>query len=218
MSDIQIEEKVEEKQNIPSHHQIPKLGIVLSLVFILVMLTVGIYYLSTRISIRRESLEKPNEDIRQETSVPSIDKSSANKELKQTQWVNCDDVRDVIEENNRLYVACNGGVLVVDKTSGKVVDQISMTQGLSNHTTTSLAKKGNILYIGTQDGFTIFDLSSRQAKKISVSKGLVNGANIFLALDGDILWIGTFDGLSRYDTISGQITNYKEELDRKSVV
>lgn len=46
-----------------------------------------------------------------------------------TQWINCDDVRNVIEENNSLYVACLGGVLIID-TSGSVIDQISMTDGL----------------------------------------------------------------------------------------
>lgn len=128
------------------------------------------------------------------------------------QWVNCSDARDVIEERNTLYVACYGGVLMVDKNSGNILDQITQTQGLGNSTTTSLVKKDGKLFIGTQDGFTIFDLNSRQAKKISVEEGLVNGANIELREDGNDLWVGTFDGVSLYKTDTGEITNFREEL------
>lgn len=128
------------------------------------------------------------------------------------QWINCDDIRDVIEENNTLYVACLGGVLVIDKSNGKVIDQISMTDGLSNAVTNSLAKKDNILYIGTQDGFTIFDIETKIAKKISIQEGLISGSNIKLALDGDDLWVGSFEGLSRYSLLSGKIENFTTEL------
>lgn len=134
------------------------------------------------------------------------------KKAPAQQWINCNDARDVIEEVNTLYVACSGGVLVVDKNSGNIVDQISMTNGLGNSITTSLVKKRNTLFIGTQDGFTIFDLNSRQAKKISVGQGLVNGSNIELREDGDNLWIGTFDGVSLYKINTGEIVNFRGEL------
>ena len=144
-------------------------------------------------------------------SKPTV-KQSPSPQATFKQLVNCQDQREIIEEENKLYVACLGGVLVVDKNSGKVLDQISMADGLGNLTATALIKKNNDLYIGTQDGFTIFSLISRKAQKISVGQGLVNGANIILTLDGDILWVGTFDGLSRYDTNSGQITNFQNQL------
>ncbi|OGD63504.1 hypothetical protein A2160_01035 [Candidatus Beckwithbacteria bacterium RBG_13_42_9] len=128
------------------------------------------------------------------------------------QWVNCDDVRKVIEDQDKLYVACLGGVLIVNKNSGQVVDQISLTQGLSNSTTTDLVKKGGKLYIGTQDGFTIFDLAAKTAQKFSVAQGLSNGANITLADDGQYLWVGTFDGVNRYNYQTEEIQSYKSEL------
>lgn len=128
------------------------------------------------------------------------------------QWINYDDVRDIIEEGNELYVACMGGVLIYDKAKNSVSDQITMSKGLGNFTTTSLAKKGNVLFIGTQDGFTRYDLATRKAKKVSVPEGLVNGANIYLALDGEDLWVGTFDGVSRYNVATEKIDNFKTEL------
>jgi len=132
-------------------------------------------------------------------------------EIKPSWWINCNDVRDIIEENDRYYVGCLGGVLVVSK-DGRVIDQISMANGLGNNTVTSLVKKDNILYIGTQDGFTLYDLLNHTGKKISVNEGLVNGANIVLAEDKDKIIVGTFDGLSFYDTKTKEITNFKAEL------
>ena len=131
-------------------------------------------------------------------------------------WINCSDVRKIIEEGGKRYVACFGGVLVVDKATGKVTDQISMVEGLGNYVATDLVKKGDVLYIGSQDGFTIFNLKTRVARKISVGEGLVNGANIKLADDDTDLWVATFDGVSRYNYETGKITNYKSELAENS--
>lgn len=128
------------------------------------------------------------------------------------QWANCDDVREVIEEGYLLYVACMGGVLVVDANSGEVRDQITMTQGLSGATTTSMIKEGNMLYIGTQDGFTIFNLVTRESKRVSVKEGLISGSNIELAKDGNDLWIGSFGGLSLYKIDTGVIQNFTREI------
>lgn len=150
--------------------------------------------------------------------------SSLNKSVSQTkrdikeipitnkQWINCSDVRDILEEGEKMYVACLGGVVIINKSTGEVLDQITMTQRLGNNVTTSLVKQENDLYIGTQDGFTKFNLKTRQAKKISVKEGLISGANIYLALDGDNLWIGTFEGLNLYDTKTGSISTFTKEV------
>lgn len=128
-------------------------------------------------------------------------------------WINCDDIRQVIDDGGVLYAGCLGGVLVVDKNTGEVKDQLSMVNGLGDLTGNSLVKKGDILYVGSQDGVTIFNLKTREAKKVSVKEGLVNGANIELYPDGDNIWVATFDGVSLLNTTSGQITNYTSQLD-----
>jgi hypothetical protein len=126
--------------------------------------------------------------------------------------VGCSDIREVVEENGRYYIACIGGVLVLDKNSGQVLNQITMSKGLSDFVTTGLIKKGNTLYIGTQDGLTIWDLYTNTGKKLSVGEGLPNGANILLKEDGKYIWIGTFDGLARLDTENGRLETFREEL------
>lgn len=127
-------------------------------------------------------------------------------------WINCSDVRSVIEEGNNLYAACFGGILVIDKNSGKVVDQIGESDGLGNAIATSLIKKGSILYIGTQDGITIFDLETRKVQKISTEEGLINGSNMLLREDEGKIWVGTFNGVSLLDTKSNLVKNYTSEL------
>ena len=131
------------------------------------------------------------------------------------QWINCNDVRDIISEGDTLYVGCYGGVLILNK-NGQIQEQITKTSGLGNHTTTSLVKMGDTLYVGSQDGFTQYHLKTKEAKKISVNEGLVNGSNIVLKEDGTDIWVGTFDGLSKYSTTTGVITNYRTELANKS--
>ncbi len=77
----------------------------------------------------------------QKTNLPNVKigmptRNSGSVTLDQNlRWMNCADMRDVIEEKDRLYIACLGGVLVVDK-EGKVIDQITMADGLGNQTAT----------------------------------------------------------------------------------
>lgn len=87
-----------------------------------------------------------------------------------------------------------------------------MANGLGNEVVYFFIKKGNIFYIGTQDGFTIYNLLNRTSKKISINKGPVNEANIILADDEDKIIVGTLNGLAFYDIKTGRITNFKEEL------
>ncbi|QQG41634.1 MAG: PQQ-binding-like beta-propeller repeat protein [Candidatus Woesebacteria bacterium] len=131
-------------------------------------------------------------------------------------WINCEDKRQVIEEGDLLYVGCLGGVLVLDKKTGEVRDQISVAEGMGDATANSIIKRGDILYIGTQDGVSVFNLKTREAKKIGVKEGLVNGANIELAADGDKIWVATFDGVSLLDPNKGTLTNYTSELDAEA--
>jgi len=123
-------------------------------------------------------------------------------------WINCGDVRQVVDDGGSLYVACGGGVVIADKATGKVTDQIGEADGLSNRIATSLVKIGDNLYIGTQDGMTIFNLKTRQAQKISVKEGLPNGANVEVVGDGTNIWIATFNGVGLYDTVAGKLTSF----------
>lgn len=134
------------------------------------------------------------------------------KEIKAKRWISCTDIREVIEEEGKLYVACLGGVLVVEKNSGKVLDQVGMSEGMRSGTATSLVKKGDELYIGTQNGFSRFNLKTRELKNVSVEEGLSSGANIELADDGEYLWVATFNGLNKYRYSDGKLEKFGVEI------
>lgn len=184
------------------------------LIFVLVLALlagVGIVALITvRLIINKPQL---SEEIAP-TPTPTV---AQVKLTKTHRWLNLNDVRQVIEDGNKLYLAVMGGVVVVDKDTGRVLDQITMVDGMRNYTATSMVKKANTLYVGTQDGFSIVDLATRQIKNISVQEGLVNGANILLREDGDNLWVATFRGVSVYNTKTGELKNYQAEFDNGSV-
>lgn len=193
-------------QSLPSFQKRMMMFGLVALVFISVLVIVLLY---ARGQSHVTVLDKPEKPF-----IPSPTAVSPKSKGLQVakQWVDCSDLRDVIENDDTLYVACMGGVLIYNQDKGQVTGQISMTDGLGNNTVTNIQKSGNTLYIGTQDGFTIYNLVSKTGKKVSVTEGLVNGANIYLALDGERLWVGTFKGLSSYNTKNGAITNYGKEL------
>lgn len=131
---------------------------------------------------------------------------------KTSQWLNCNGTRgSLIEESDRLYLACDSGILVITP-QGQVIDQFSMADGLKNNFVNALVKQGSTLYAGHQDGFSVINLTNRSVKNVSVEHGLINGSNIILAADRQYLWVGTFDGIARYDTQTGEIKNFHEEL------
>lgn len=134
------------------------------------------------------------------------------EEINFKSQINCSDIRAVVEENGKEYIACYGGVIIRDKATGKIEKQISMADGLGNYITTDLIKKGNNLYIGTQDGVTFWDLNKNKATKLSVDEGLPNGANIVIEEDGNFIWIGTFDGIARLNTQNNEIKSFKKEI------
>ncbi|MBI3984387.1 MAG: hypothetical protein HY344_00380 [Candidatus Levybacteria bacterium] len=157
------------------------------------------------------SIPAAENDVDNDTSV----KTSQQPTLPR-QWSDCDDVRDVIEEENTIYVACLGGVLILDK-KGNVKDTLTMAQGLNSQTVTSLEKEGDILYIGGQKGFNIFDLKEKNIRGFTSDNGLISNSNIELALDRNYLWVGTFEGLNRYDTKTGEMKSYQGALGNNSV-
>ena len=87
-------------------------------------------------------------------SLPVIKKEKIVSRESIKQWPNCSDIRGVVEENDKLYVACLGGLLILDEKSGDL-SQLTTTDGINSSTLTSLVKDGDKLYIGSQNGVNI---------------------------------------------------------------
>lgn len=127
------------------------------------------------------------------------------------QWQNCDDIREVLEEDDKIYVGCMGGFLVSDK-NGNVLESLTMTGGLNDQTVTDFVKDGDVVYIGTQRGFNIYNLRDKTIQSITEEQGLLSNSNIELALDGDYLWVGNFEGLNRYNIKTKALDSFTNVL------
>jgi hypothetical protein len=146
-------------------------------------------------------------------TLENISQLKKNKQqIKPLQWINCREVEDIIEEDDRYYFGCEGGVLISSK-EGKLINQISMHNGLTHHHVTSLLKEEDTLYVGTYNGLSIYNLRNNTSKKITVDKGLAGNTILSLANDGDRLVIGTDDGLSFYDKKTGKISNFQLKIE-----
>lgn len=127
-------------------------------------------------------------------------------------FIGCREQRDWLDVEDKTYIACDGGVVIFNKNTKKIVKYITMADGLSNEFITSLVKYKNNLYIGSQDGITIYNLDTNKSKIINTKNGLSNGANIKLLLDKETLWIATFDGLDSINLDTNKITQHKESI------
>jgi len=146
-------------------------------------------------------------------TLENISQLKKNKQqIKPFQWINCREVEDIIEEDDRYYFGCEGGVLISSK-EGKLIKQISMHNGLTHHHVTSLLKEEDTLYVGTYNGLSIYNLRNNTSKKITVDKGLAGNTILSLANDGDRLVIGTDNGLSFYDKKTGKISNFQLKIE-----
>ncbi len=137
---------------------------------------------------------------------------SVNQSESLNTWINCNDVRDVVEDANKIYVACLGGVLVVNKDTGEVLDEINVEDGLQSDTATDLLLINNSLYVGSQGGVDIYNLQTNDHTQISTISGLPSNYNIKLGYDGEDIWIGTFKGLARFNLATGSIDTFTDEI------
>lgn len=136
----------------------------------------------------------------------------ANQSAQLKTWINCNDVRDAVEDNGKIYVACLGGVMVVNKDTGEILDEINIEDGLLSDTITDLLLINNNLYIGSQGGVDIYNFQTGYHDQISTRSGLPSNYNIRLAYDNENVWIGTFKGLARLNQATGNIDTFTDEI------
>lgn len=127
-------------------------------------------------------------------------------------WINCNDVRDVVEDSDYIYVGCLGGILVIEKNSGEIFDELNFQDGMDSETVTDLVLHENKIYVGSQAGLHIFDLEKRTFDVVNQSNGLPSNSNIVLAKDEEYIWIGTFNGLARWDINNEKIEDFTDDL------
>lgn len=112
-----------------------------------------------------------------------------------------------------IWVGGMGGLIKYNITDKKVENIYQGNDGIKG--SNSMVRKGDYMFIGTQEGFEKYNLLTKEYKVYSTKDGLVNGANVTFAsdpADADVLWIGTFNGVSKFQISSEKFTNFTKEI------
>ena len=131
--------------------------------------------------------------------------------------MNCNDIKKIVESNQRRYIGCLGGIVIQDTQTNRILQEINTDNGLLDGSIQDLLIHNNQLYIGHQQGVQIYDLETNQWSSI---QQLPSNHNPTFELDlaENTLWIGTFNGVARYKLNTQQITPYTTELDDESTI
>ncbi|MFZ9036373.1 MAG: hypothetical protein ACO2ZM_09730 [Francisellaceae bacterium] len=114
------------------------------------------------------------------------------------------------DANNLLYAGSDGGGFSVIDLDGEIVLKTYTTDdGLSSNVVNGFLQDGNNLFISTNDGVSVMDISSGAANGVFLSKvysttdGFGSNYTFGMLKIGDSLFIATFDGLAVLDISSG---------------
>jgi hypothetical protein len=185
--------------------------LLLIFIVLVVLLSILLFFIFHNLNHSNTISKKINKSI----ITPTLQVIPANFDHTSTQYISIgENVGNNINDNGVIYFSTEGGVIGYNQKTGYIVDQISNAQGLSGQPSGSLAMIGDSLYIGTQNGFSIYNVKTKAIQRVTTDQGLVNGANIILSADPDetTLWIGSFKGFSSYNIQTGQITNYNSQI------
>jgi len=127
------------------------------------------------------------------------------------------DVLDLYcDPQGRIWAACYfAGLAVLEPDTGLIHRLGEAEVGISTVSVRTLVKlRGSKLLIGTDVGFSIFDLDDGSFQIFDTSSGnprSVGNTLVHAAYDaGKLLWIGTGNGLARLDTASGRFAWFRE--------
>jgi len=121
-------------------------------------------------------------------------------------------VWDILLDGDKVWFGTPGGLCVLDTKKLAQLDPFEVKQAFTTYTPSDglvaedvkcLAKGGNVLWFGTNDGFGSLDTSNMKWSQWNVEDGLPAKGIESVAADGDIVWVGTTDGLSKFDTQKG---------------
>ena len=121
-------------------------------------------------------------------------------------------VWDILIDGDKIWFGTPRGLCVLDTKKLAQLDPFDVKQAFTTYTPADglvaedvkcLAKSGNVLWFGTNDGLGSLDTSSMTWSQWHVEDGLPAKGIESLGIDGKILWVGTTDGLSKFDTEKG---------------
>ncbi len=121
-----------------------------------------------------------------------------------------DNVHDLLMvSENELWIATySGGINVLNtKTNHIKCYKVSTEWELGSNFIYALTKKDNIVYIGTDQGISTYNINTQKFVRIEKEK-LANHIFVSFAWKNEVLWICSYDAIFSYDTKSHQLTQY----------
>ena len=115
-----------------------------------------------------------------------------------------DDINCIFGNHKYIFVGSDNGVLMIDKKNRTVDDRLYETSALPGRQVLSLFSLGDSLFIGTNFGLGLIDLSPDSASDGVTVILSPSEINAMLEID-DYLWVGTSNGTFRIDLISGEV-------------
>lgn len=112
-------------------------------------------------------------------------------------------------DGQRIYIATTMGVCcmnIATENWTKVFGGNTLNYGVPTRTVREYDKK---IWIGTNDGLYIYDLTNKEYRHLSMEKGLADNGIASIQQDQQgMIWIGTDHGLCRYNPQTGNTQNY----------
>nr|MBC8231475.1 hypothetical protein [bacterium] len=129
-------------------------------------------------------------------------------------------IRSISADKNSVWVATDRGVSQLDrKTKSKVPEVNHKTKskvreanrssntwthytkddGLGSDNVNAVVSDGNLVWFGTDDGVTRYNVKLQSWRTFKEKDGLKGSRVSCIALDGNYVWVGTYRGLYRYD-------------------
>lgn len=167
-----------------------------ALVFVVVLVVIGlivggIYFFSGRSEIGKQPV------------VPA-------ENQQQERWLYFSDfydIRDITFDNDTLWIASIAGLHKYSR-QGNLVKTYTAVDGLPT-VATAVIKIGNKIYVGTQGGVAVLDLSTDKFSYLyDKMDHALNGNIDRFEYDDRKLWMTTFGGLRSFDTITSEWKSY----------
>lgn len=103
------------------------------------------------------------------------------------------DIRSVVTDvkNNIIWIATSDGLNQYNKTAKTWKNFKASKDGLSNNSITALLLDENKLWIGTENGLSVYDISKNSFTVYTTKDGLFDNAIRSIFLEGDTILVGT---------------------------
>lgn len=110
--------------------------------------------------------------------------------------------RSVVDDNYIVLGTYTNGLYIIK--DDKILNHLTSVNGLLSNRITALKMKYPNVYIGTDQGISIYEIDSKEITNINYEKGLIGNEIHDIVTTNGGLWISHVGGLQKFEGIPGQ--------------